>query len=128
MLANFASSEAGAIAVVRNTFIMDKLQEMLYYETTLEVKRELSLIFNYLIGQADKPTIFQFAARKDFLEVMSLYLSHEDIDLSIATLNTIKELLMLGDEFRDENEVNIVALTVSNMNDLVKEISKAQEH
>lgn len=67
MLANFASSEAGAIAVVRNTFIMDKLQEMLYYETTLEVKRELSLIFNYLIGQADKRTIFQFAARKDFL-------------------------------------------------------------
>jgi hypothetical protein len=101
VLANFASSEAGAIAVVRNSLIMDKLQEMLYYDTNLEIRRELSLIFNYLIGQADRPTIFQFAARKDFLEVMTLYLSQEDIDLSIATLNNIKELLVLGDEFRD---------------------------
>ena len=101
MLANFASSEAGAIAVVRSSLIMDKLQEMLYYDSNLEIRRELSVIFNYLIGQADRPTIFQFAARKDFLEVMTLYLWQEDIDLSIATLNNIKELLMLDDEFRD---------------------------
>jgi len=59
---------------------------------------------------------------------MSIYLSQMDIDLSIATLNNIKELLILGDEFRDENEVNIVALTVSGMSDLIKDIWKAQNH
>lgn len=96
VLANFCSSERGAVTVIRTPLITEKLQEMLYYENHLEVRREMAFIFSYLIGQSDKPAIFQFAARKDFLEVMMTYLSQGDTDLSIAVLNIIRGLIDLG--------------------------------
>lgn len=103
VLANFCSSPPGAIALMRSPLITEKLQELLYYESKVEIRRELAFIFSYLIAQADKPAIFQFAARRDFLEVMTLYLAQGDTDLSIATLNIVKGLIDLGEEFKDEN-------------------------
>lgn len=86
-------------------------------------------IFDYLICYANRTEVFQIVAKRDFLDVMALYLSQGDTDLSIATLNIIRGLIELGEEFKDEYEINVVArLIKTEMFELMGEIRNALEH
>lgn len=75
-----------------------------------------------MIGQADKPAIFQFTASKDFLQMMVQYLGQEDHELATITLGVLEGLICLGDEFKDENELNVVALMMLGMPELMYQI------
>jgi hypothetical protein len=129
VLANFCSSDLGANALIHKSLILEKLMEMLYYEKALEVRRELVFIFDYMICYANKTEVFPIVAKRDFLEVMALYLSQGDTDLSIATLNIIRGLIELGEEFKDEYEINVVGrLIKTEMYELMGDIRSALEH
>ena len=59
--------------------------------------------------------------------MMALYLQQGDLELSIIVCNIVFGLLSLGEEFKDENEQNVVVVMVRNMQDLANEILKGLE-
>jgi hypothetical protein len=69
--------------------------------------------------------VFQITAKRDFLEMMAIYLSLGDTDLSIATLSIIRGLIELGEDFKDENEINVVVRMITTMQELMGEVRKA---
>ncbi len=72
--------------------------------------------------------MFQITAKRDFLEMMAIYLSQGDTDLSIATLSIIRGLIDLGEDFKDENEINVALRLIMTMQELMGEVRKALSH
>lgn len=59
--------------------------------------------------------------------MMGTYLGLGDTGLAEQALGVVKNLLVLGDEFRDEAEQNVVALMVLSNVDLNSELLKMRE-
>jgi flagellin-specific chaperone FliS len=67
VLANFCSYKSAATVVLRNQKIIEKLVELLYYDTVLEVRKEIAHIFNYIISLADEQLAFERIVSRSFL-------------------------------------------------------------
>lgn len=128
VLANFCSYDPGAVAVIRKPLIAEKLLELLYYEQTLEIRREIGHVFSYLITLADRQPAFELTVRRDFLEMMSIYLGMDDIELSIIVLTVLQQLVELGEQFKDEDERNVVTMMILGMPGLMSQVREARYH
>lgn len=127
VLANFCSYECAATLVLRKQIIAEKLVELLYYETSLDIRKEIAHIFSYIIELADKQLAFQKIVSPDFLQIMAAYLQQGDVELAIIVCNIVHGLLNLGEEFKDEEQQNVVVTMARSMPDLTHEVLKGLE-
>lgn len=58
------------------------------------------------------------------MQLLASYIQAENIELSIVCYSLILQLIVIGNDFKDENEINVVSQMVQRCTDLSLEIEK----